>query len=238
MVAVSAVTGVSNIKDDGSKTVDSISNELTSAVNNLSIGDNGKKVLSLQKTLSKYGYYTGKIDGKFGPYTEQAVKNLQADAGIKVDGVVGEVTNSVLRHLNTLLKNDSEGKIGNSESVGSNNDSIRNLKSYSSQNNNSTKKSSSSGNSYSSYRTSGFSIYGGSGKGIGDCWDNSEMLYKKLKAQGKDVRIIQYPTSLSSRHRSVQYYSDGKWVDYDYKGNGYKKVYYATKNKNGAKVIK
>lgn len=75
-------------------------------------------------------------------------------------------------------------------------------------------------------------------KEFGDCWDNSEMLYQKLKSQGNDVRIIQYPTSLSSNHRSVQYYSNGKWVDYDYKGNGYKKVYYATSNKNGATVVK
>jgi cell wall hydrolase len=236
MIAVSPVTGVEKITDSSSKTVDNVSNDSIDTVSNLTIGDSGKKVVSLQKTLSKYGYYTGKIDGEFGPYTEQAVKYLQTDARIKADGIVGEETNSVLRHLNILLKSDSEGYTGNSKNVDSINES-KNSKSYSSTNTDSS-RSYSNKSSSSSYKSSSSSIYGGSGKGVGDCWDNSEMLYKQLKAQGKDVRIIQYPTSLSSRHRSIQYYSNGKWVDYNYKENGYKKVYYATNNKNGAILIK
>jgi len=76
------------------------------------------------------------------------------------------------------------------------------------------------------------------GKGTGDCWTNSAILYNQLKKSGKKVRIIQYATSLSPRHRSVQVCQNGKWVDYNYKSNGYAKLYYATKRKPGVHVIK
>jgi hypothetical protein len=76
------------------------------------------------------------------------------------------------------------------------------------------------------------------GKGTGDCWTNSEILFKQLSAAGQKVRIIQYPTSSSSRHRSVQLYQNGAWVNYDYKGNGYKSTYYATSGSSHGTVIK
>lgn len=77
-----------------------------------------------------------------------------------------------------------------------------------------------------------------SGKGTGDCWQCSETLYQQLKRKGYHVRIIQYPTSYSSRHRSVQYLSGGRWIDYAYKANGYAWRYYATSNSKYGKVIK
>lgn len=46
----------------------------------------GKDVKMLQEALGIY------IDGKFGPETEQAVKDFQAKHGLKVDGKVGPVT--------------------------------------------------------------------------------------------------------------------------------------------------
>lgn len=82
------------------------------------------------------------------------------------------------------------------------------------------------------------SYYKTSGRGTGDCWTNSEILYQKLKSQGYRVRIIQYPTSYSRRHRSVQYLKNGKWIDYAYKANGYAWKYYATSNSKYGKVIK
>jgi len=75
-------------------------------------------------------------------------------------------------------------------------------------------------------------------KGTGDCWTNSAILFKQLKTKGYKVRIIQYRTSYSARHRSVQIYTGGHWVDYNYKANGYAWRYYATKSKPGLKVIK
>jgi hypothetical protein len=75
-------------------------------------------------------------------------------------------------------------------------------------------------------------------KGTGDCWTNSEILFNQLKKAGLKVRIIQYPTSMSSRHRSVQIYRSGHWVNYDYKGNGYAMRYWATSGSSHGKVIK
>ena len=71
------------------------------------------------------------------------------------------------------------------------------------------------------------------GKGVGDCWANSDYLMGKLTKAGVKARIIQYRTSMSQRHRSVQLYQNGNWVDYNYKANGYKMRYWATSSKPG-----
>ncbi|MEG3223951.1 MAG: hypothetical protein BME94_00105 [Methanobacteriales archaeon Met13] len=77
-----------------------------------------------------------------------------------------------------------------------------------------------------------------SGKGVGDCWANSEYLYNKLVSSGQNARILQYASSMSSRHRSVQVYQNSKWVNYDYRGNGYSWGYYATSGVSRGQVIK
>lgn len=59
-------------------------------------GDVGPEVLALQATLKGLGYDAGPADGKFGPLTEDAVKNLQRDLGLLVDGVVGPDTRLAL----------------------------------------------------------------------------------------------------------------------------------------------
>jgi len=53
--------------------------------------------------------------------------------------------------------------------------------------------------------------------GSGDCWAMSDYLYTHMKAAGITARIIQYPTAYSSRHRSVQYESNGTWVNAPYR---------------------
>lgn len=75
------------------------------------------------------------------------------------------------------------------------------------------------------------------GKGKGNCWTTSAILYNNLKRSGKKVRIVQYRTSLSSKHRSVQIYRHGGWVDFDYRGNGYASLYRATNHKPGMHVV-
>jgi peptidoglycan hydrolase-like protein with peptidoglycan-binding domain len=52
----------------------------------------GYDVYFLQKHLKELGYYTGSLDGKYGPNTTAAVKALQTASGIKADGVVGPQT--------------------------------------------------------------------------------------------------------------------------------------------------
>lgn len=50
--------------------------------------------------------------------------------------------------------------------------------------------------------------------GSGDCWAMSDYLYNKLAGQGYTVRVIEYATSMSNQHRTVQYMNDsGEWAD-------------------------
>lgn len=59
---------------------------------NLRRGSKGETVKSLQTLLTNKGKYTGRIDGDYGVYTENAVKAYQREQGLKVDGVFGPVT--------------------------------------------------------------------------------------------------------------------------------------------------
>jgi hypothetical protein len=55
----------------------------------------------------------------------------------------------------------------------------------------------------------------------GDCWAYSAYLDGKFKAAGYKSRVIQYATSYSSRHRSVQLYQNGGWKTVPYRAYGY-----------------
>lgn len=55
-------------------------------------GVQGKYVTQIQTLLANKGYYTGKIDGKYGSGTLTAVKSFQSDNGLKVDGIIGTQT--------------------------------------------------------------------------------------------------------------------------------------------------
>ncbi|MFC9032469.1 peptidoglycan-binding protein [Streptomyces arboris] len=54
-------------------------------------------VVEAQCLLREAGFDPGAVDGVYGPHTEQAVKRLQAKAGIEDDGLVGPDTWKVLR---------------------------------------------------------------------------------------------------------------------------------------------
>ena len=54
----------------------------------------------IQIALQKSGFYKGKIDGKIGPQTRQAIREFQKAKGLKVDGVVGQKTwNELKKYL-------------------------------------------------------------------------------------------------------------------------------------------
>lgn len=57
---------------------------------------NTNPVAELQTKLADLGYYTGSIDGDYGPETANAVAAYQSDNGLQVDGVVGAETGSSL----------------------------------------------------------------------------------------------------------------------------------------------
>lgn len=59
-------------------------------------GDRGQQVVTLQRKLRQWGYYSGSVDGIFGNQTLKAVKWFQSANGLVVDGVVGTKTAAAL----------------------------------------------------------------------------------------------------------------------------------------------
>ena len=52
----------------------------------ISHGDKGDHVVKLQEALRDFGYYSGKISGKYDTATEKAVKMFQKNHGLEVNG--------------------------------------------------------------------------------------------------------------------------------------------------------
>ncbi|MFM8828826.1 MAG: peptidoglycan-binding domain-containing protein [Actinomycetota bacterium] len=58
----------------------------------------------IQQDLSDLGFYSGPINGQYGPITTAAVKRFQARAGLPTDGIAGPQT---MAAINLALGNDS-----------------------------------------------------------------------------------------------------------------------------------
>lgn len=73
--------------------VDASANTVTTAsYSTLKYGSKGASVKKLQIRLAYLGYYSGSIDGKYGPLTKSAVKNFQRSTGLKVNGTANNET--------------------------------------------------------------------------------------------------------------------------------------------------
>jgi N-acetylmuramoyl-L-alanine amidase len=223
---IQEVASVLKEKDPyGEKSTEKILGENAANDDVLKLGANGEKVKNLQQWLLDYGFYAGKIDGIFGTDTETALKLFQQEAGIQVDGWVGKETQSAMDGWDEYLAQQQEYSAASSSSS-------TGLATSSARSSTSSAKSSSTSSSYS-YRGGMYT----SGAGVGDCWTNSAYLYNSLTASGQQARVVQYATSYSANHRSVQVYSNGAWVDYDYAGNGYSWGYYATSGSSSGTVV-
>jgi peptidoglycan hydrolase-like protein with peptidoglycan-binding domain len=66
-------------------------------------GSKGDLVKKVQERLSIGGFYNGAIDGDFGTRTENAVKDLQRQTALTIDGVVGDRTWFELSKINTIF---------------------------------------------------------------------------------------------------------------------------------------
>ncbi|MFH0731700.1 MAG: peptidoglycan-binding domain-containing protein [Candidatus Omnitrophota bacterium] len=56
----------------------------------------------IQTALKNAGFYSGSIDGTIGPETTKAIKAFQESKGLKVDGVAGAKTKSLLAAYLTI----------------------------------------------------------------------------------------------------------------------------------------
>ena len=65
----------------------------------LRMGSSGLPVRRLQSRMSAVGFDTGGVDGRFSPKTEQAVRQLQQQSRLSVDGVVGPQTWAIVDAL-------------------------------------------------------------------------------------------------------------------------------------------
>jgi len=62
----------------------------------LGVNSHGEDVIRLQTRLQALGYLSGRVDGFFGPKTEDAVKRFQENNGLKPDGFAGPLTLDIL----------------------------------------------------------------------------------------------------------------------------------------------
>lgn len=64
----------------------------------LTPGSSGGQVKRLQRALAQLGYSPGRVDGSYGPATENALKRFQQANGLQPDGVLGPKTLKALKH--------------------------------------------------------------------------------------------------------------------------------------------
>jgi len=176
---------------------------------NLELGSSGEKVSELQKWLTDYGYYSGKIDGNFGVSTEKAVKTFQEEAGLIVDGVVGKDTKKAMKNWDKYVA-EVQAAAGENQytpqATTTVNTNYNQQNNYNRQNYN-RRYYATAVRTYTQNYNTGRSYRG-------DCWDVSNAAYNQLTSSGQKARIIQYSNSYSSRHRSVQTWNGNSWVDY------------------------
>jgi N-acetylmuramoyl-L-alanine amidase len=71
----------------------------------------GDDVLSVQRRLDELGFDCGPVDGIFSPSLEVAVTEFQRNAGLNVDGIVGDTTWERLRLLQKSAAVEAAGNI-------------------------------------------------------------------------------------------------------------------------------
>lgn len=74
-------------------------------------GDTGDDVTRMQQALSQLGFYVHQVDGKFGTNTENAVRAFQSKNKLKVDGVAGNQTLTLLYQQTGALSTPAPGAV-------------------------------------------------------------------------------------------------------------------------------
>ncbi len=76
----------------------------------------GAHIIELQQLLTSQGFYSGGINGIYGPLTQQAVEAAQAAYGLTVDGIAGPRTMAALRGVQTQRSDDPSVSAANPNS--------------------------------------------------------------------------------------------------------------------------
>jgi N-acetylmuramoyl-L-alanine amidase len=87
---------------------------LTFVAGNLLAGDD---VLTLQRRLLDLGFKVGKVDGRFGQQTEQAVRDFQRNVGVPPDGTCGPATLKALSRLAPMVRGGSPNAMRSQERI-------------------------------------------------------------------------------------------------------------------------
>ena len=72
-------------------------------------GATGGEVKELQRRLKQWGYYSGAVDGVYGPQTVEAVKYFQRKNGLTADGIAGRATFAALGMNDSVKVLDNQG---------------------------------------------------------------------------------------------------------------------------------
>ena len=81
----------------------------------LKVGSSGSAVLELQNFLQTEGFLKGKIDGKFGLLTKNAVKAFQLANGLFVDGSFGKLSRTKASLI--LSQSQSSNNVNNKQTI-------------------------------------------------------------------------------------------------------------------------
>lgn len=67
---------------------------------NIKRGDSGKAVVELQEALKRLGFNCGTSDGKFGPKTEQCLRDFQAtNRALTINGILDKATREFMEEV-------------------------------------------------------------------------------------------------------------------------------------------
>lgn len=83
------------------------------AYDTIPYGEQSDNVRKMQSKLKDKGYYSGSIDGKFGPATRKAVYKFQSAVGITADGKPGNKTLTALYEGTSALNKTNNREITN-----------------------------------------------------------------------------------------------------------------------------
>jgi N-acetylmuramoyl-L-alanine amidase len=77
----------------------------------------GDDVVALQRRLLGLGFKVGRVDGRLGPDTEQAVREFQRNVGIPADGTCGPATLKALGRLAPIVRGGSPNAMRSEERI-------------------------------------------------------------------------------------------------------------------------